>query len=420
MMYLTECSMRAEKRRNRRAARLAAVLAAACVLSWLSPIKGTAAEESDSPRPFEAGDLDTPTAFGEAFLEGEVENNGGFFVRVGDTVYFREYGQDVLPETALFGEFITTAGTPGTSKMIAFDPETGESRTAFEDEGYGRIYAAANGFWLTQREEDGGMDDAVYVSPDGTQRRVYPAERPVGVSEDGSVVALETFPEKGGPDLIARIGGEETVRAYPEESESLVFCGVSGKEIIFLANNYEKKTSDLYSMNAVNARLTHLGKVNIPYEEENAFFGSYPEPKGFQMIRKGVVVTFGWYEGTGHFLYQSASFRAVPGEENSLKLTAENVLNEEPEKEKFSVFYKDTDYNKDPHRIIQTAEYIGDTAYIITALAERAPEDDIGWREAFHCTEMDWDRIERPDFAGKGQNKASGKVEPITKVIFSE
>ena len=114
MMYLTECSMRAEKNRKKRAVRLAAVLAAVCVLSWLSPVKGTAAGETDSPKPFKAGETDTPSVFGEAFLEGEVENNGGFFVRVGDTVYFREYGQDVLPETALFGEFITTAGTPGT------------------------------------------------------------------------------------------------------------------------------------------------------------------------------------------------------------------------------------------------------------------------------------------------------------------
>lgn len=412
--------------RVKRALCLAAVLAAGAALSGLVCVHGTAAgnpagqQSPDSPRPFEAGEPDVPSAFGEAFLEGEVENNGGFFVRVGDTVYFRIYGQDVLPETALFGEFITTAGRPDTSQMVAFDPETGRLRLVFEDDGYGRIFVSAGGFWLTQREDDGSLDDAVFVSMDGSQKRVYSAEHPVGVSEDGSVVVLEAFPEGQGADLIARIGGEESARAFPDEKESLEFCGISGKEILFLVNDYQENTSDLYSMNAVTARLTKLGRVGDPDEEDYASSVSWPEPKGFETDRKGAVLTFGWYEGTGHFLHKSASFRAVPGKENSLTMTAEDVLDEEPEKEKFSAFFKDTDYSADPHRIIQTAETIGDTVYLITAIAERAPEDDIGWREAYRCLEMEWDRIEKPAQAGKGSGKASGQLRTIMKIVYTE
>ena len=44
-------------------------------------------------------------------------------------------------------------------------------------------------------------------------------------------------------------------------------------------------------------------------------------------------------------------------------------------------------------RIMQAAEFVDGAAWIITADAARAPEEDIGWRTAYAAKAMNWQRI---------------------------
>ncbi|MBQ9643502.1 MAG: hypothetical protein IJV26_05615 [Lachnospiraceae bacterium] len=383
-----------------------------------TPAEETAAEaQTEDPGPESEIDPDLPGSFGLAFLENEVENNGGFFMRVGSRIFFRKYGKDVLPESVLFGNFLNMAGQPETSELCAYDPETNEIEVVFEDHGYGRIYAAANGFWLKQRREDGLWDDAVYVSEDGSQREVYPMEHPVGVNEEGSLVVLEAMEENRGPDLMVRCGGEETARVWPEDSEALSFCGIAGNDVVFLVYNYQEQSSDLYSMDARTAELTHLGAVELPEGTEP---GSYPEPERFEPERDGVALTFGWYGGTGHFLNHSAVFTAIPGTADSLRLKETGVLEEKSDPEWTRVLYPDIDYNADPTRIVQSIEWIDGDAYVITALARRVPEDDIGWREAYTCLQMNWDRIDGQSLPMAAQKIDPGVISPLAELVAAE
>ena len=45
-------------------------------------------------------------------------------------------------------------------------------------------------------------------------------------------------------------------------------------------------------------------------------------------------------------------------------------------------------------RILQDAEFVDGAAWIITADASRAPEEDIGWRSAYAAKGMTWQRIQ--------------------------
>lgn len=68
----------------------------------------------------------------------DVSNNGHYFVKIQDRVYFREYGTKALENPTIWGHYLLTP-TGESSYIDYYDEKTGETVRAFEDFGFGNI-----------------------------------------------------------------------------------------------------------------------------------------------------------------------------------------------------------------------------------------------------------------------------------------
>ncbi|MBO4914644.1 MAG: hypothetical protein J5449_05495, partial [Oscillospiraceae bacterium] len=107
-----------------------------------------AAQQAEASPAFSASDaVEAPGGSSEA----EVENNGGYYVRVGNRVFYRQYGADATPKTAVFGEFTLPWGMTGCeSELKALDLSTGKTETLFVESGAGPLWYADGGFYLQE------------------------------------------------------------------------------------------------------------------------------------------------------------------------------------------------------------------------------------------------------------------------------
>lgn len=263
----------------------------------------------------------------------EIENNGGFFIRVGNKIYFRRYGHHTLESSALFGQFLETShsgeDTEKVSAMLAYDMETGQVTEVFEDAGYGRLFAGDGGFYC-KRAGDGYGNIAYWISYDGSKSVDLGQAVPVGISipasnpdKQAAFLALQAQdPDHYGELFILR-EGRETARAVPGEDEFLEFCGMTGEYAVYLLSDTKNNTNRLYSLSGKSGEAVCLGEMPIG---KNQFYGPYLETEQFLADEKGVYLVASYYQGTGHFLTFSLAVSAVPGTADSLKLLASRGL----------------------------------------------------------------------------------------------
>ena len=373
--------------------------------------------------------------FEMAFIDGEVENNGGYFVRVGDRVYFRLYGQTSLDPVTVGTDVLSNGTASGGSKIMYYDINTQEVAEAFPDDGFGRIYVASDGFWLCRREDNGDEAPEIVlyrVSEDGSNIEDFGHGTPAGVSADGAYVAFLPYDEDyGSIEMLS--GGEMLSMVSPEYGEDLTYIGIAEDQLVFLARtkeDYATSCHTLYSMDIVTTELTNLGK--IPYEENSFVQDAYLIPEQFETRGKDVYVLAAQYEGSGHFLQDYIAVHAVAGKANSVDLidyeeaTSEHLpgivitddgaklLQVKPYTASLSEgYYGSLNYYDSIHSVIQlvpdyvpdfaedslyvtalqTVEVVGDDVFVIRSLHERSPENDIGWRYAYRLDQMNYERF---------------------------
>ena len=84
----------------------------------------------------------------------DIENNGGYFVRLGDLIFYRELDESTRGIRSMFGDFLYTyPEAEKGSRICWYDRRTGETGLAFEDEGFGPLYYM-NGLFYTQYTPD--------------------------------------------------------------------------------------------------------------------------------------------------------------------------------------------------------------------------------------------------------------------------
>ncbi|MBQ9611488.1 MAG: hypothetical protein IJV14_02720 [Lachnospiraceae bacterium] len=402
---------------------------------------------------------DEPTLFGEAFLDGEVENNGGYFVRIGDRVYFRMYGPESLDPITV-GTNVLSYGTPaGGSRIQYYDIKTKEVVDAFADDGFGRLYAAANGFWFCRNDarEDAAPDTVLYwVAEDGSESEDFGYGTPLGVSEDGAYVAFLPYDDNYGSIEILS-GGEMLSMVSPEYNEDLTYIGMAEDQLIFLSRTKEDYVTSrhvLYSMDIVTSELTELGK--IPYEENSPIQDAYLIPEQYETEGREVYVLAAQYEGSEHFLQDYIAVKATAGKEDSIELISyEEAVNDnlpglvvtdgdaellpaQPHTAGLSdgyfgsLDYYDSafsaiqlvpdyvpDFNEDSlfRTALQTVEVVGDDVFVIRSIHERSPENDIGWRYAYRLHQMNYER-----FSWKilDENMNTGDLSALGSVLIPE
>ncbi len=355
----------------------------------------------------------------------DVENNGGYYVRVGETVYFRRYGADALPETATFGEFAAVWGASGGEcELMAYTPATGELTPLFAENGTGPLWYGDGGFYLHERFA--GESCAAWYALDGKSTEVLGPGVPVGVTE-GGLLAVERV--KYAPACHAAYtfyrnrtaaGEAEFVSEYPSS-----YAGVTDAGVFLIDAQFGEDA-------ALTCRL-----IQLTPEGKTLDLGTLPEigdlgycdvqVDRFAVSGDTVAVGVGFYAGTGHFLNGMTFVQATVGREGSVRemeiqdesedgFLTRLAVNDDGTISAVAALPGELEFNYDSGdlmvyedgawrvaapalcppqelgsgccRIEQHMDCVDGTAYVTLASAFASPQDDVGWRAAYALLDM--------------------------------
>ncbi len=275
---------------------------------------GAAETASDEEKPGTAEvaeDAEKPVSgpFARAFEKDLVNNNGSYFVGIDRKVYFRNISTESMEKGAAFGEFLSTEWTPVECPLICYDLDTCEWREAGKITGIGKLFACPDGFYIGEMNPE-SLDSYCtdLYDPKTGNSRVYCKGIPRGVSKSGKLLAVEQY---GGQNVITAIvkDGEEIV-SLGGENIFYEYCGFVGEEMIALLHT----ANDDYILCSVDdfGDVAELGRIG-------GSGSGYPEFKQLKEKDGEIYLTFGFFEGTGHFLSHWITVKAVPGRRGSLK-----------------------------------------------------------------------------------------------------
>ena len=264
----------------------------------------------------------------------DVENNGTYFVRVGDVVFFRyfkenEYVMGTQKELPFFyGDVqLNSAGC-----VAYYNLYTKESGIACEDRGVGKLYYM-NGMFYTEAFDFTGTTRVVNrFWPNGSGMETYTESDYYssiwGINDKNYKIAIET-----GQRIISDNGTIYSDSIYVEDSGFVINARYteSGLNAAILEFGDEKKYDGIIfkSLGISDTDQTVLGRINeSDYAGEDFIYEDV-----MQIVEHDGYVYFAvvWYGGGSDSTYKVTSidgygvFRAVPGEEDSIEVVQKGL-----------------------------------------------------------------------------------------------
>lgn len=386
-------------------------------------------KEKENNEPEEEPPIEEVTGvFAPAFTRGEVENNGDWYVRVEDRVYYRVFNRRGLERTTIMGSCISEAPENLISEVRYYDLSTGENGSVCETTGTGKLYAVSEGFVLV----DPVSYKTILVPVDGSESREYADGAPKAVSEDGRYFVTTSYPTGADTTHIIYHDGVKTGQIEEGSADHIDIYGFSGDNLITMNCDYSNATYTLCSYDE-KGNCTELGDMADVFDE---IYG-YPELGMMVTDKKDVYLTVGFYDGTGHFLQSWELLKATPGKDGALekvdksgttsvdeftmpkfyldesgevKLSAhlkgdlalsegnygDLVYYETPEKYKTlrkNYIYEHTEYSYGADFLQDAVVFDNDKAFLIKAGTVRDELSDIGWRYAYSLMSLDFIEI---------------------------
>ncbi|MCR5675644.1 MAG: hypothetical protein K6G16_08050 [Lachnospiraceae bacterium] len=417
--------------------------------------------ENDAPRSGNSGDqAETEGSAPADDLPDEIiENNGGYFVRVGDRVWYRIQPTETLGETSLFGGFLSATKSMTKDMPVAdlcwYDLNTREFGRETDDNGggFGPLYyakqkngpgEALGGFYSNRFHDD--ETDVYWFSIDGSEVQRLSDGSIEGVTDNGTLI-VSRWDDQHGQEFVTFSGGRETGSCNAGDG-SLSYCGQDGSNAYVLLHQGDIGTgTDQFVQFTGDGKQIILGQLP-PSEDEFAM--AWPECEDFAFASgsggpETVYLVATRYEGTGHFVNERRVFAATPGQKNSLKEiepqdkmgddwandakldlggngqvslvthcagelalsdigSGDLMFYETPStpvclvKDFLSFGVKDETIDPNwgiaagdgKQRMIENMAYVGGCAFCVAALAHRAPEEDIGWRESYALDALEY------------------------------
>lgn len=378
----------------------------------------------------------------------DVENNGGHFLRVGDLVFFRDVREGMKDLTATWGSFLDMAELGKDADVLYYDQRTGKTGIAFHDGGYGPLWYQGGRIWSAEEAPSGDGNYTIQTLhscwPDGSGRRTFGGRSFMtvdGVSESRRLLAATDYTD-GVAGCRIYEGGIQPILSYePKEGEYIVYTGFAGEDLI-LVTSTEEGGYQVLEFCSDTGDVVRLGL--LPSDEDRQYCS--PDVVQCEVIDGKIWLGIGWFAGTGHFLNlydvvrmtprQAESLESVPIDDTGFNIDEHGItprffLNgadelliseHDPDGEVYlsefswgDLVYQDSPYSaimlqegfipesgsmgyaEKSAKILQAAEIAGGAAWIVTAEASRAPEQDIGWREAYRADKMTWQRIQVTD-----------------------
>lgn len=424
--------------------RMAAALLALTLSLSLTACGGKAAGETAQPAPPETLGLASAEPSGASDITNaeppqsepkrpEVENNGGYFVRVGDAVWFRHYGGGTFDEPQLWGDFLTPwPSHPSASTLCRRGEADGMVTEALPDNGFGPLWFGMDGFYLT-RVTDTGAREAYFKALDGTETPLREGVV-IGVSENGRYAAVQM--DDGGESHTALYlydGTRELRSVLPGEFAYLAFAALTDAgSLVYSCHGYG--TGEFAgTLRQLDADGTETVLGTLPEQE----FEFPPIDLRLEqcVLRDGeVYCVFAWYNGTGHFLTRSLCVRATLSRPDSLRVmetpawadaddlsdvlpklrrsetggveivqnlpdslfVAGNSLfrfDDSGESELIAADLLAPSSGPDEESFAKPIEVAGGAVYLMAMSARRSPEDDVGWRMAYTPGELRYLRV---------------------------
>ena len=364
-------------------------------------------------------------AFSEAFEKGLVHNNGSYFVRIDDKVYFRNIPMDSMEEGAIFGDFLGGERNTKDCPLLCYDTESCTWEEVGKISGVGKLFACPGGFYIGDVDEEGNYTTYFFDLKIGEESKYYDGS-PLGVSDSGELLAVEQYTSSG--SVISLIKDGKEIAGFGNESLYYEYCGFAGETLIVLSHDQDGECV-LCSVDE-KGEMTELGPVSM---------SGYPCPEQLEVMKDDVYLLAACYEGTGHFLSEWKTFKATPGVKDSIE-DYENGKDEyyeesgaddaegpeeavpkicfdtggnlfysghqpykaymgSPDNGRDNLYYYNDIYDKcllvkdfidndygDTCSIVQDITSDTDTVFVIYADVEADPEYDIGWRTGYRRT----------------------------------
>ncbi len=359
--------------------------------------------------------------------EIEAENNGGYYVRVGENVYFRRYGTDALPENATFGVFTDTGNAGGESKLMAYNTVTGELTALYTENGAGPLWYSNGGFYL--RQSAGGEDFAAWFAADGSGAETVGPGTLIGVTDSGLAAMYQSNWDVGHETVYTFYRDRQPV-GEAATSESMQVAGLTDDGLFLVSMPDEDGAYGFWQITP-EGEMIRLGELA---EDEGAY--AYAEPNRFLAADGKAIIGLSYYGGTGHYFDHGVFAEAEIGQADSFRVIEPDIdtseLYELPypvASEAGGVDYVDALPNAlriggddtetlelwengawQPlaehfapqradgwavSRIVQHMDYVDGAAYATVAVACASPAYDIGWREGYALVSMRYLKVER-------------------------
>ena len=398
--------------------------------------------------------------FARAFNEGQIENNGGMFVRVANRVYYRVYSPRALELTVIGFPRVSEVDANPLSKLKYYDLDTDKSVEVCELKGIGNLYATVDGICIDSYPD--GFHSTTCIDENGEINEHYLDGNITGVSDDGrSVVISESDDNDRMVPCMYRDGKRIGVPTNDGSKSGFGPLGFAGNSLILNGESDSSGTDSIYSYDE-KGELNKLGDI-APLDMETYTLSPIIE----EMTPDGdggyIVVSF--RDGTANALAGWKVYSFTSASAGSLE-----VFDEGDPEEKFNFEYpritvNDEDvpilsmhkagevylsentygdlkcavpggtditimdnfvYEQDEHltyvtQVEQGHCFDNSAAFFLEVRGERSPDEDIGWRWAYELSNVDY-RLFRFDDEHKDNNgrPMSDTLEYLSSAGWSE
>lgn len=181
------------------------------------------------------------------FSEAPISGNASHFVKIGDRVYFREYGPDAFENPVVWGDYLSYPRYDS-SMICYYDEVTGETNPAFTDFGYGKIAYMDGAFFLNYRENDAPQPCIYALDPAGVPVELAETHQDeiLDCYDDRILITCGYTSENGQyHSYIKGINsiGQELFRVSSEHTLEYLSCG---NGLILAENDYNTHSYTIY------------------------------------------------------------------------------------------------------------------------------------------------------------------------------
>jgi len=367
--------------------------------------------------------------FEKAFHDGQIENNGGMFIRVANRVYYRVYSPHAVELTVIGLPNVDEVDANQPSKLMYYDLDAEESIEVCELKGIGSLYATIDGICIDSYPD--GTPSTTLVDENGNVNEYYLNGNIMGVSDDGrSVVVGERDDNDYIIPCVYRDGKRIGIPSDDGGKGRYSSLGFAGTFLIMNAGSASNDVDSIYSYDE-NGALVKLGDIE-PLDMET--YTLSPIIEEMTPDSDGGYISVSFRDGTANALVGWKVYSFASASSGSLEIfdegdPADKFNYEVPEisvnskdepilsRHKAGEIYlsentygdlmcsfpesndvvirKDYVFEQDENLTYVTQIDKGycfddNAAFFLEISGQRSPDEDVGWRWAYELTEIDY------------------------------